>query len=315
MYQPLEQHLAPEHLDPTKSHVIVLHFEAINSNPNGDPNRDNAPRMDLDTLRGYTTDVSLKRKIRDHIRLTRAPTTPDEMTTDTRFDIFIRSDHALNTGLKSVAEARGLDKGKKGKDSNQHEKAQRLQQAMLERYYDVRMFGAVLDTGDHRAGKVTGPLQVAFAESIDPIAPERLAITRVAFTEERKRQESKGHTEWGAKQVIPYGLYRTQLVYNPHLSARREDGTTFVTQEDLTVLYTALEAMFDTTRSASRPNLATRALHIATPTNHFPAHKINEAVRTERKAQVETPRQFSDYEITDSLDDFGDALTVTRHIV
>ncbi len=43
-------------------------YEAILSNPNGDPDQENRPRMDYDTKTNLVTDVRLKRFIRDYLR-------------------------------------------------------------------------------------------------------------------------------------------------------------------------------------------------------------------------------------------------------
>ncbi len=47
------------HLDPTKKHDFIWLFDCINGNPNGDPDADNAPRMDLQTGHGLVSDACL----------------------------------------------------------------------------------------------------------------------------------------------------------------------------------------------------------------------------------------------------------------
>ena len=49
------------------AYTITLLIEAKLSNPNGDPDRDNAPRVDPITQRGLISDVCIKRKIRDYL--------------------------------------------------------------------------------------------------------------------------------------------------------------------------------------------------------------------------------------------------------
>ena len=55
---------------------------------------------------------------------------------------------------------------------------------MCENFFDVRMFGAVMSTGDYNCGQVKGPIQIGFASSIDPVLALEQAITRVAVTRE-----------------------------------------------------------------------------------------------------------------------------------
>ncbi len=50
-------------------HEMILFIEAAKSNPNGDPDTGNMPRMQPDTLKGLMTDVCLKRKIRNFFSL------------------------------------------------------------------------------------------------------------------------------------------------------------------------------------------------------------------------------------------------------
>jgi len=43
-------------------------YEAINCNPNGDPDQENKPRMDYDTKTNLVTDVRVKRYVRDYLK-------------------------------------------------------------------------------------------------------------------------------------------------------------------------------------------------------------------------------------------------------
>jgi len=50
-------------------HEFVLLFDCAKSNPNGDPDTGNMPRVQPDSLKGLVTDVCLKRKIRNFFTL------------------------------------------------------------------------------------------------------------------------------------------------------------------------------------------------------------------------------------------------------
>jgi len=43
-------------------------YEAIQCNPNGDPDQENKPRMDYDTKTNLVTDTRVKRFIRDYLK-------------------------------------------------------------------------------------------------------------------------------------------------------------------------------------------------------------------------------------------------------
>ena len=51
---------------------FILLFDALDANPNGDPDGGNLPRIDAETGHGLVTDVCLKRKVRNYVQLTRA---------------------------------------------------------------------------------------------------------------------------------------------------------------------------------------------------------------------------------------------------
>ncbi|SPJ15506.1 conserved hypothetical protein [Syntrophobacter sp. SbD2] len=54
------------HTDTNKRHDFLMIFDVTMGNPNGDPDADNLPRIDPETMHGIVTDVCLKRKIRDY---------------------------------------------------------------------------------------------------------------------------------------------------------------------------------------------------------------------------------------------------------
>ncbi|CCQ93018.1 CRISPR-associated protein, Csd2 family [[Clostridium] ultunense Esp] len=172
------------------------------------------------------------------------------------------------------------------------ETRQNAQNALCKKYFDIRMFGAVMSTGLN-AGQVRGPVQLTFSRSIDPVFPWDLTVTRIAITKESDRRRKK--TEMGRKPLIPYGLYRTHGFFNPFLAEK-----TGVTSEDLEDLWDALTNLFDFDRSAARGEMNVRGLFIFTHENGkgaAPAHQLFELVKAERRMDVQVPRSFEDYVI------------------
>lgn len=102
-----------KHSDPTVKHDALLLFDAIDSNPNGDPDNAGKPRIDYDTGHGIVSDVSLKRKIRDsvHFRVT------EELIPAERNLIFIRRGVSLNEQLEAAYTALGQTVPKKAKEA------------------------------------------------------------------------------------------------------------------------------------------------------------------------------------------------------
>ena len=74
---------------------------------------------------------------------------------------------------------------------------------------DVRTFGAVMSVKENNCGQVRGPVQLAFAQSIDPIVPLEATITRMAVETRKEADAQDGDNRtMGRKIYVPYGLYR-----------------------------------------------------------------------------------------------------------
>ena len=267
------------HTDPKTRHDFAYLFDVTNGNPNGDPDNANMPRIDPETILGLVSDVAIKRKVRDFVATTQKGVSGRA--------IFIQSRAALNTLIEGAATKIGATKGKGGRSNPD------IKDQMCKDYFDVRMFGAVLSTGDFNAGQVRGPVQLTFARSFDPVLPLDLTITRVAITkaEDKERKE----TEMGQKPMIPYGLYLAKGHYNPFLGEQ-----TGVSAEDLGLFWDALGSMLEFDRSASRGEMACRGCYVFshdTPLGNAPSHKLFDLVSVRKKASVQAPRLFQDYEV------------------
>ncbi len=272
--------------DPKKRYDFLLLFDVTDGNPNGDPDAGNLPRVDPETLQGIVTDVCLKRKIRNYVDLSGQGGTHDN-------GIFVRdSGIALNTKIREAAEAVGAEKDRKKENP-------KTRAEMCRRYYDIRLFGGVLSTGDYNSGQVRGPMQLTFARSISPIVPSEVAITRVAITKEGEQKE----TEIGRKAAVPYGLYLGRGFCSPMLGDADRGGTG-VSQEDLELFWTAVVAMFELDRSASRGYMEMRGVYVfahENPLGNAPSGPLFARVRAELCPGVKAPRAFEHYGV--SVDD------------
>lgn len=263
---------------------FVYLFDVINGNPNGDPDAGNMPRLDPETNRGLVTDVCLKRKIRNYVSLAKEG--------EPGYDIYMREKSILNNQHKLAYEALDI-KPEPKRLPGEEGKAREVTAWMCRNFYDVRTFGAVMTT-EVNAGQVRGPVQMAFAPSIDPIVPLEVSITRMAVTNERDLEKER---TMGRKHIVPYGLYRA----HGYVSAKLAEKTGF-SEEDLELLWQALINMFEHDRSASRGEMAARKLIVfkhESPMGNAPAHKLFEAVKVERiSGDSDTPaRSFEDYRV------------------
>ncbi|UQB43412.1 type I-C CRISPR-associated protein Cas7/Csd2 [Thiomicrospira microaerophila] len=263
---------------------FVYFFDVTNGNPNGDPDAGNMPRLDPESSKGLVTDVSLKRKIRNFIQLSEenAP----------GYDIYVQEKSVLNLQNKKAYDALDIKPEAKKLPKDQ-QKAKEVTDWMCANFFDVRAFGAVMTT-EVNSGQVRGPLQLAFAKSIDPIIPLEVSITRMAVTNEKDLEKER---TMGRKHIVPYGLYRV----HGFVSAKLAEKTGF-SDADLEKVWKSLEMMFEHDHSAARGEMSARKLIVFKHDNALgsaPAHKLFERVTVERvNGEDGTPAsEFKDYAI------------------
>jgi CRISPR-associated protein Csd2 len=286
------------HTDPSKKHDFILLYDVIDGNPNGDPDADNLPRTDAETQQGIVSDVCLKRKVRNYVSLVSTTLENPE-----RFKIYVEEGAVLNENHERAYTALELSK-----DSKERETIAKARNWMCENFYDVRMFGAVMSTGDHNAGQVRGAVQIMFSRSYDPVFPQSLAITRMAVTNVKDKDKQR---TIGRKTLIPYGLYRTYGFYNPAFGKQ-----TGVTQSDLELFWQSLIQMWEFDRSAARGFMSPRKLIVFTHNNalgNAPAHKLFDRLnisKVNNHPEV-VARSYSDYQINLNDKELPEGVTVT----
>lgn len=268
---------------------FVYLFDVTNGNPNGDPDAGNMPRLDPETSKGLVTDVCLKRKIRNFVEMTEE--------NNAGYEIYIKEKSVLNLQNKKAYEALSIVPESK-KMPKDEAKAREITAWMCKNFFDVRTFGAVMTT-EVNSGQVRGPVQLAFAKSIDPIIPLEISITRMAVTTEKEAEaQSGGNRTMGRKHIVPYGLYRV----HGFISAKLAEKTGF-SETDLAKLWQSLSLMFEHDRAAARGEMAARKLVVfkhADALGSAPAHTLFDRVKVERvNGEKDTPaNSFSDYVIS-----------------
>lgn len=291
----------------TNRYDFVLLFDVKDGNPNGDPDAGNLPRMDAETGHGLMTDVSLKRKVRNFVTLTKDSDQPknqaDEFKgklnpTDRRYEIYVKEKAILNNqhkrayiGIDREDLLAGDDKKRKGGDAVDDARSW-----MCRNFYDVRTFGAVMSTGIN-CGQVRGPVQLTFARSIDPIIAQEHSITRMAVATEAEAEKQEGDNRtMGRKHTVPYGLYMAHGFVSSFLAKQ-----TGFSEADLELLWQALSQMFEHDRSAARGEMTTRGLYVFkhdSELGNAPAHTLFERIQPKLKEGVSVPRSFDDYDVT-----------------
>ena len=289
---------------------IVL-VEGKMCNPNGDPDMGNLPRQDSETGCGYITDVAFKRRIRNYV--------DDGYGAEAGMGILMRSGTSINRKIaESVMKVNDL---KKVPTKFANPKVSETARDMMERYWDVRTFGAVLSTGLN-AGQVRGAVQIGMATSVDPIELEDITITRMVYAdgkdfttieeyenEEKTRADDKKRT-MGSKKFTPYGLY----VMKGTISASLAEKTGF-SEADRDLLFEAILQMYNHDISSSKQGMSVVSpliifKHVGTqgPANAAQnareaklgcasAHRLFALLEVNKKDEVEYARDISDYEV------------------
>ncbi|MBV8593521.1 MAG: type I-C CRISPR-associated protein Cas7/Csd2 [Caulobacteraceae bacterium] len=316
-------------------HEFVLFFDVKNGNPNGDPDAGNMPRMDPETGMGLVSDVCLKRKVRNYVEMAKGDAK--------RFRIYVTEGAILNEMHREayIAERPDDDEAKKAKklSPKSDDEALHIRDFMCDNFFDIRTFGAVLSTGIN-AGQVRGPVQFNFGQSVEPVLPLEISITRMAATNEAEKKQRTSSDEddnekrgdartMGRKHIIPYGLYRAHGFVSASLAADERKGTGF-NDEDLELLFQSLETMFEHDRSAARGEMATRKLIVfrhASALGSAHAHDLFKRVETHRVHQGSREpigseaidnwppaRCFEDYAITIDRDNLPNGVEIIERV-
>lgn len=290
--------------------------EVRNANGNGDPDRGNLQRIDDKTGIGIITDTAIKRRIRNYIETA--------FIGQPGMEIMIRKGSSIS---REIAEGVLIANGISSFSSKfENKKVPETSAYVCSRYWDVRAFGGVLSVG-RNAGQIQGAVQICMAESVDPVEPTDITITRMAYTanqdfetlekydeEWANRPEDKRRT-MGTKQYIPYGLFVVKGSVSPYLAERNG-----FTEEDLNALFEALLQAYDFGVSSSKAGISCASplyifKHVGTQSisnakekereaflGCAPAQKNFSLLHVEKKEGVEYPRKLDDYKIYLDLD-------------
>lgn len=212
----------------------LLVIEVINSNPNGDPDKESDPRQRND-MRGEISPVSFKRKLRDLIE-------------DKEGEVWKNLSEKLNLTSDdfnySILESRGRDRNKIIKMLNEDK------EKFKKEYWDARVFGnTFLEEGSSTNIK-TGVVQFGLGVSISPILIERLTTTNKAGVEEGK---DRGMAPLSYR-IVQHGVYYMPFFVNPTFAHK-----TGCTKLDIDLLTKIIPYSYSNTASYIRSQV--RILH------------------------------------------------------
>jgi CRISPR-associated protein Csd2 len=297
---------------------FVLIFDVKDGNPNGDPDAGNMPRLDAESGHGLVTDVSLKRKVRNFVGLVKEQDVREPTEGEKRFEIYVREKAILNhqnqrayaalkldavempaEGEAAVVAEEGDAKKKKPVKEKRKGSADDVGLArkwMCQNFFDVRTFGAVMSTGVN-CGQVRGPVQLTFARSVEPIVALEHSITRMAVATEAEAEKQQGDNRtMGRKHTVPYGVYVAHGFVSSFLAKQTGFG-----DDDLELVFKALEHMFEHDRSAARGEMSTRGLYVFkhdSELGNTSAHSLFDRLQVQAKEEGAVARSFDAYSVS-----------------
>ncbi|CAH0997179.1 hypothetical protein EMA8858_03316 [Emticicia aquatica] len=164
-------------------------YDATLSNPNGDPDQENKPRMDYDTDTNLVTDTRVKRSIRDYLKATGneifvdmegdTKVSPDSklkavinriLADESQIDTFFGENSHKVSFLKIMKEKKETEpifkalQDKKNLELNSFI----LEQLVKQKFIDIRMFGSAFAIGGFSKA-YTGPIQLNWGYSLHKV--------------------------------------------------------------------------------------------------------------------------------------------------
>jgi len=260
--------------------VGLLVIEVVNSNPNGDPDRESDPRTRPDD-RGEISPVSFKRKIRDLIADKEGPVWQN---VGTEFD----------PKCFDILEVKGRHEkeivGRHGKEIVSSE--------FLGAYWDARVFGTTfLEKKDQGGGAIqTGVVQFGLGVSIAPIVIERQTTTNKAGVQEGK---DRGMAPLGYR-IVQHGVYCMPFFVNPTAAHK-----TNCTEKDIELLKKVIPYTYTQTASYARTHVNIRHAWFAehsSPLGNCSDFLILEALQPKKKSNPDkASTSWDDYNVPNSL--------------
>ncbi|MFZ4768260.1 MAG: type I CRISPR-associated protein Cas7 [Roseimicrobium sp.] len=259
----------------------LLIIEAVNSNPNGNPDQESDPRMRPDN-RGLISPVSFKRKLRDLVEDKDGP-----VWKSISEEMGLAADAA---GRFAVLESRGRNRTEIEKEVKEGK--------FSGKYWDARLFGSTFLEKEGASAIRTGVVQFGVGVSVSPVEIERMTTTNKAGVEKDK---DRGMAPLSFRIVL-HGVYAMPYFVNP--TAARKSGCT---EEDIEVMRRLIPYAYAHSASYVRSQMTIRkAWHIVhrNALGSCPDHLLTDAL-TPRRANpgdLERPSlSWSDYEVPTDL--------------
>ncbi|WP_130811756.1 type I CRISPR-associated protein Cas7 [Olsenella sp. Marseille-P4559] len=280
-------------VDEIKRATGLLVIEVVNSNPNGDPDRESDPRQ-RENGHGEISPVSFKRKLRELLEDHNSP-----------FFAALPEVYRNSPDNYQILEHRGRDRGAISKemgatkDNAKFNERDFLNSEFVKKYWDARIFGnTFLESGGDKGFIKTGVVQFGMGISIAPIHIIRQTNTNKAGVQKEK---NSGMAPMSYR-VVEHGIYTMPFFVNPNYA--RKSGCT---ADDIELMKLMIPYAYDLNRSSVRPDVRIRhAWYIEHRSilGSCPDYLLFEALTPKKKDEPDEPSEsWLDYEDVDQLPD------------
>ena len=269
----------------------LLVIEVVNSNPNGDPDRESDPRQRPNGL-GEISPVSFKRKLRDLLE-----------DVDTPFFKSLPTAYSENPDNFRILEQRGRDRTAINKemapDTSKFDQGNFLNSQFVRKYWDARIFGnTFLEEGANKGFIKTGVVQFGVGVSISPIGIVRHTNTNKPGVQEGK---NAGMAPL-AFRIVEHGVYCMPFFVNPNYAQK-----TGCTAQDIDLMKLLIPRAYELNRSAIRSDVRIRHAWYVEHKNVLgscPDYLLIEALTPKRIEKTDEPSvSWSDYADANGLPD------------
>lgn len=253
---------------------ILFLYDAKLTNPNGDIDEENRPRMDYERSLNLVSDVRLKRYIRDYLE-------------QLGYDIFVgKVDGNTVNATKRIEE---LFKNYEGKVKNKKKLSEEEQNWMLDQLIDVRLFGATMPIqSEDKGGSMafTGPVQFNWGYSLNKVNLVESASITSHF--------GSSSDSDGGNIGKDYRVYYSFLAFHGVISGHRAKHTR-LKDEDVELLDQAMVKSIPLSATRSKVGQYPRFyLRVEYNSNEFIAGDLRDLVELNRKEGL---RSISELEL------------------
>lgn len=270
----------------------MILLNVMNANPNGDPGRDGAPRINFRGF-GEISSQSLKRQVRDNLQRMGE-------------HIYIQNPVLADDKCTCLFDRAFADIG-------MVDNADEFAAKACERWLDVRLFGSTFaykknlikkaPAGQGFSASVTGAMTMKEAMTVAPVHIEKKELTKIVKTEPDENDPLGADTK-GGLPIVAHGLY----VVTAHID-REKARRNGLTEEDVAKVKEALKHIYcPESSSSTRPDGSIEVVAYywwrrTEETEKTESAKVYRTVKVRKKDGVKDPLFLDEYEVSLKKDD------------